>query len=168
MTIRDIKHAHQCASALMKFFEDLWTDEPVDASEGMTSDEALKAKRFACGLHATLDDCVRRTRSQRGFTLIEVLISTALGMMLVAAMSMVLLANARLAATLSKTAYEESQARARLSRQVVDLNVPVEGVTIELDPSTPEEAVCKLYHLTTNTPAGKSFDAYASRGCVNQ
>jgi Tfp pilus assembly protein PilW len=103
-----------------------------------------------------------------GFSLVEVLVSMALSMTIIGALATVMLANARLAATLATVAQAEGQARARLSSQLVDLDTPVAGVTIALDPSTPEDAACRLFRLTTATPQGRTYEAYASRGCANQ
>lgn len=75
---------------------------------------------------------------------------------------------ARLVNTLGVVAHDDAQGWSRLAQQVVNLDVPIEGVTITLDPSTPPEAPCRLFKLETTTPAGHHFVQYASRGCVNQ
>jgi hypothetical protein len=117
-------------------------------------------------MQAILDDILVGYES--GFGLLEVLVSMSLSLLIIGALATVLLANARLAATLAKTSQEDAMARSRLSRQLVDLDTSVDGVTIALDESTPEEATCRLFHLTTSTPSGHTFDAYATRGCQNQ
>ena len=170
MTIRDIKHAHEVSRALAQFFEDVRDDDPVSIEDGgLTSDEMCKATTFSRALHASLDDALRRVTREAGFGLLEVLVSMALSMVIIGALATVMLANARLAATLSKSSHEEAMARSRIAHVIAqpDITTPLEGVTVTLDPSTPEDAPCRLFHVETTTPSGKSFDAYASRGCVN-
>jgi type II secretory pathway pseudopilin PulG len=104
-------------------------------------------------------------KTEGGFTLLEVMVSTTLAMALVGSLSVVLLHSAKLAATLSKNAYTEGFARAQLARQTVDLTIPIPGVVIELDPTTPEGEPCQLYKLSYAT-LSRTYEQWVTRGCA--
>ena len=108
-------------------------------------------------------------RNNSGFTLVEVLVSTALGMALIGMLSTALLYEGRSVALMAKRADEEATARSQFAIVLSQSElVSSPNVTVTLDDSTPADAACRLYHLSTLTASGKEYSMLATRGCQTQ
>lgn len=105
--------------------------------------------------------------SNRGFLLVEALISMTISMIIVAALTSVLLSSAKLAATLATAASDRQIAQAHLQIQLVNLTTAVPGTVVTLDPSTPPDQPCQLWQIVS-TQGNQRVEGYASRGCAAQ
>lgn len=136
MMIRDLQHARECARALASFFEDLRNDEDA-GEEGMNADELCKSHTFARALDAALDDTFRRT--QRGFTLVEVMISMLIAGTIAMMLAQMLVLTGRHATLITRQLELGQQARSRVEKTVMHVCTPEAGVTVtwgDVDPVT--------------------------------
>ncbi len=161
MRVRDIAHALELSKALHRFARHLRDDDPGDEG-GMTDDETCKALTFARALEATFDDVVRR---QGGFGLVEAIVASGIGLVIVGMLATFMLTMGRSAALLAKAHEQRALAQGRLERTLQHIDTPEDGVTITWDDSA---APCRLAHLVTSDTFNHTYEVYATRGCLNQ
>jgi hypothetical protein len=114
-----------------------------------------------------LDALIKRLHGDKGFGLVEAIVASGIGLVIVGMLATFMLTMGRSAALLAKAHEQRALAEGRIARTLTHLDTPEAGVVVALDPSTPEDAPCRLYHVTTTDTFNKSYEAWASRGCVN-
>lgn len=168
LIIRDLPHALECARALATLFQAVRDTDRIDATPwqaSLTADEVHKTFVFSRALHATLDDAARRSTGERGFALVEALVSAAIGLAIVGMLATFMLTAGRSATIMAQAIEQRTLAQGRLERTLQHLDTPEAGVTVTWDESA---APCRLAHVTTIDTFNRTHEVYATRGCINQ